>query len=172
MTGGTQPGGTQPGGTQHANDAWEALLTAHAVLMREFAAEDIWAEASMREYDVLYTLAKCAEPERISDLNHRVLLSQPALSRLVARLVDRGLVRREPDTADGRGIRLSLTGAGRDLQRQIGRRHARSVAHAVRARLTRPEQAELERIGRKLAGRAADSRPAAAVTTEEETEHS
>jgi len=27
-----------------ANDAWEALLSAHAVLMKQFAAEDIWQD--------------------------------------------------------------------------------------------------------------------------------
>ena len=41
------------------------------------------------------------------------------------------------DPADGRGVRLSLTAAGRALQRQIGRRHARSVARAMTAGLTR-----------------------------------
>src|SRR5262249_58186894 len=56
-----------------ANDAWEALLSAHAVLIKQFAAEDIWAEVSMREYDVLYTLSKCREPLRISELNRHVL---------------------------------------------------------------------------------------------------
>ena len=62
-----------------ANDAWEALLSAHAALMKQFAAEDIWDEFSMREYDVLYTLSKGPEPVRLSDLNRHVLLSQPAL---------------------------------------------------------------------------------------------
>ena len=74
----------------------------------------------MREYDVLYTLSKCREPLRISELNRHVLLSQPALSRLVDRLAGRGLVERQPDPADGRGVRLSLTGAGRALQRRSG----------------------------------------------------
>ena len=60
-----------------ANDAWEALLSAHAALMKEFAAEDIWGDLSMREYDVLYTLSKCPEPVRIGELNRHVLLSQP-----------------------------------------------------------------------------------------------
>jgi DNA-binding MarR family transcriptional regulator len=138
-----------------ANDAWEALLSAHATLMKRFAAEDIWHEVSMREYDVLYTLSKCPEPVRITELNRHVLLSQPALSRMVDRLAGRGLVERQPDPADQRGVRLSLTEAGRALQRQIGRRHARGVARAVTARLDRAELAQLEVICRKLADKEA-----------------
>ena len=140
-----------PGRAHLANDAWEALLTAHAVLMKQFAAEDIWADVSMREYDVLYTLSKCPGPVRISELNRHVLLSQPALSRLVDRLAERGLVERCSDPADGRGVRLSLTGAGRAVQRRIGRRHARGVARAMTAGLTAGELAQLETICRKLA---------------------
>jgi DNA-binding MarR family transcriptional regulator len=139
------------GRRQLANDAWEALLSAHAVLMKRFAAEDIWQDVSMREYDVLYTLSKGPEPQRISDLNRHVLLSQPALSRLVDRLAERGLVERRADPADGRGVRLALTAAGRDLQRQVGRRHARSVARALAAGLDPGELRQLEAICRKLA---------------------
>ena len=43
------------------------------------------------------------------------------LSRLVDRLAERGLVERCADPADGRGVRLSLTDAGRVVQRRIGR---------------------------------------------------
>jgi DNA-binding MarR family transcriptional regulator len=139
-------------GRRHlANDAWEALLSAHAVLMKQFAAEDIWRDVSMREYDVLYTLSKCPGPQRLSDLNRHVLLSQPALSRLVDRLAERGLVERRADPADGRGVRLALTAAGRDLQHQVGRRHARSVARALAAGLDPGELRQLEAICRKLA---------------------
>jgi DNA-binding MarR family transcriptional regulator len=136
-----------------ANDAWEALLSAHAVLMKEFAAEDIWQDLSMREYDVLYTLSKCREPVRLGELHQHVLLSQPALSRMVDRLVERGFVARRADPDDGRGVRLALTEAGRDKQRQIGRRHARSVARAVSSRLTADELRELDTICGKLAQR-------------------
>src|ERR1700751_4449397 len=123
--------------TRHpANDAWEALMTAHASLIRRFAAEDSWEDVSMREYDVLYTLSKCAEPVRLGELNRHVLLSQPALSRMVDRLVERGLVEREGDPADRRGVRLSLTSAGRAQQRQVGRQHGLSVARALSADLT------------------------------------
>jgi DNA-binding MarR family transcriptional regulator len=154
-----------PGRTVLANGAWEALLSAHAALMKQFVAEDIWQEISIREYDVLYTLSKCPEPLRIGELNHRVLLSQPALSRMADRLAERGLVERQSDPADGRGVRLSLTDAGRALQLQVGRRHARSVARALTAGLDRDELAQLERICRKLA-----CRPAAAGTAIDDTD--
>ena len=137
--------------TRLANDAWEALLSAHARLMKQFAAEDSWQDLSMREYDVLYTLSKCREPLRMGELHRHVLLSQPALSRMVDRLVERGFVERCPDPADGRGVRLSLTGAGRDIQQRIGRRHARSVALAMTAELSPDELRQLAAICWKLA---------------------
>ncbi len=140
-----------PDGRHLPNDAWEALLSAHAVLMKQFAAEDIWEGVSMREYDVLYTLSKCHAPIRVSELNRHVLLSQPALSRLVDRLAERGLVGRQPDPADGRSVLLSLTDAGRAVQRQVGRRHARSVARAMTAGLDPAELRQLEAACLKLA---------------------
>ena len=134
-----------------ANEAWESLLAAHAVLMKRFAAEHIWVDLSMREYDVLYTLSKCPEPVRLSELNRHVLLSQPALSRMVDRLTERGLVERHADPVDGRGVRLSLTGTGRALQRRVGRQHARGVARAMTAGLDPAELKQLETICLKLA---------------------
>ena len=142
--------------TTLANDAWEALLSAHAVLMKQFAAEDNWADVSMREYDVLYTLSKCRHPINMTELNRHVLLSQPALSRLVERLAERGLVERCSDPADGRSTLLSLTEAGRAAQRQIGRQHARGVARAMTAGLDPAELKQLETICRKLAATDAD----------------
>jgi DNA-binding MarR family transcriptional regulator len=135
-----------------ANDAWEALLAAHASLIKRFAADDIWTDLTMREYDVLYTLSKCHEPVRLSELNRHVLLSQPALSRMVDRLADRGLIARQQDPADGRGVLLGLTEQGKTVQRQIGRRHARGVASAMTTELTPSELRQLAAICRKLAG--------------------
>lgn len=138
-----------------ANNAWEALLSAHARLMKQLVADDIWHGLSMREYDVLYTLSKCPEPVRIGELHAHVLLSQPALSRLVDRLVERGYVERRADPADRRGVRLSLTEDGRAKQLRIGRQHARSVARAVSTELDPDELRQLAAICWKLAGRPA-----------------
>lgn len=134
-----------------ANQAWEALLTAHSVIMRRFADEPVWRDhgVSMREYDVLYTLAKCEAPARMGELQQGVLLSQPALSRLVDRLEARGLVARISDQADGRAVRVALTPAGAELQQAVGRSHARSVERELRT-LTADEQLELRRLAVKL----------------------
>ncbi len=140
-----------PGRSRLANDAWEALLTAHAEIMRRLGEEDVWSEVSIREYDVLYTLSKCREPIRLGELNRRVLLSQPALSRMVDRLVERGLVRREADAGDGRSVRLSLTAEGRAQQRRTGRPHALGVARRMKSALDEDEMVQLRDLCRKLA---------------------
>ena len=145
--------------TNLANDAWEALLSAHGVLMKQFAAEDVWEGASMREYDVLYTLSKCPDPINLRELNRHVLLSQPALSRLVDRLAERGLIERRNDPADGRGVRLSLTEAGLAVQQRIGRQHARGVARAMTAGLDPAELKQLQTICLKLAHHTEDTTP-------------
>ncbi|MEU3641862.1 MarR family transcriptional regulator [Lentzea sp. NPDC034063] len=132
-----------------ANEAWESLMKAYSVLMKQFNAEDIWGDLTMREYDVLYQLSKCDSPLRMSELNRHVLLSQPALSRMVDRLVDRGYIDRCPDPGDRRGVRLTLTPAGRETQKQIGSPHARSVTRALSV-LTPEELEQLAVITGKL----------------------
>lgn len=134
-----------------ALESWEAFLAAHRELFRIFSEEDgLWVEVSMKEYDVLYTLAKADEPLRLCDLSDGVLLSQPALSRMVDRLIDRSLLSKAADPEDGRATRLSLTRRGEALQRQIGWSHGRSIYQELRTRLTPEEQRELKRLCEKL----------------------
>ncbi|QIM15308.1 MarR family transcriptional regulator [Leucobacter insecticola] len=133
-----------------ANEAWESLMTAHATLMKRYLAEDMWHEVSISEYDVLYTLAKGDRPMRISEIQHGVLLSQPALSRAVDRLVTRGLLSRCTDASDGRAVQVTLTEDGRRVQREVGRAHAKSVARDVGGALSEAEMRELQRLCEKL----------------------
>ncbi len=133
-----------------ANEAWEALLGAHGRLVKTFASQEMWDRVSMREYDVLYTLAKSDKPTRLGDLHRGVLLSQPALSRMVDRLANRGLLERQVDPSDRRGVLLSLTKDGRTLQKQIGRRHARRVAESMSSSLTDEELSTLKGLCSKL----------------------
>lgn len=124
--------------------AWESLFRAQVALMRRFQRDDIWTEVSLREYDVLFTLSLRPDRQlRLGELNQHVLLSQPSLSRLVERLEARGLLRREPSPDDGRGTVVALTDEGLRLQREIGRRHVRTIDRYVGGALS---EAELRRL--------------------------
>lgn len=121
-----------------ANESWEALLSAQAAVMRGFGEERMWDEVSLKEYDVLSALRKAGCALRQHDLTKVVLLSQPALSRLLDRLQQRGLVTRVTDPGDRRGVLITLTDAGATAQQRTGARHARSVE--ARMRVLTPDQ--------------------------------
>lgn len=90
---------------------------------------------------VLHTLGRRG-PLRLTDLLATEQLKQPALTSLVAKLEQDGLLQRRPDPADGRASLLSLTRTGRELVRS---RHANRVEKlaALVARLTLDERAVL-----------------------------
>lgn len=54
-------------------------------------------------------------PSRVTALATREHVTQPAMTQLVSRLEDAGLVRREPDPSDGRVVRVVITDNGRAL---------------------------------------------------------
>ncbi|GIG39571.1 MarR family winged helix-turn-helix transcriptional regulator [Cellulomonas phragmiteti] len=131
--------------------AWEALFRAQVTLVRRFARHDVWGGMSMREYDVLFTLSQAeGRALRLRELAQSSLLTQPSLSRLVDRLEADGWVRRGPVPGDRRGKAVHLTAAGLRRQREIGRRHARSIDALVGGALDADELATLERLCTRL----------------------
>ena len=134
-----------------ANEAWEALFRAQATIGRELAEGEVWGELAPREYGVLYALS-AAPPQglRISELLEDVLLTQPGMSRLIARLEERGLVVRADDPADRRACRVRLTRAGARAQREIGLAHGRHVAEAMTRILRREQLVQLRDLCRGL----------------------
>lgn len=137
-------------GMRLPNEAWEALFRAQVALVREFAAGDLWKECSMSEYDVLYTLRRFPEGATMTEINRIVLMTQGGLSKLVARLVERGLVERCVDEHDRRAVNLRLSEEGRQMQVKLGRLHAAQVARAMRERLTDDELEQLRELTLKL----------------------
>jgi DNA-binding MarR family transcriptional regulator len=129
--------------TRIANEAWEALFRAQATIARELAAGDVWGELSPREYGVLYALSHAPNGLRITELGNDVLLTQPGMSRLIARLETAGLVERIDDPDDGRACRIRLSEAGARAQRQVGARHARHVAQTMTRTLTTEQLKQL-----------------------------
>ena len=144
-------------GTREAAEAWESLFRAQVALMRRFQRDDVWGDLTIREYDVLFTLSRCPDgAARLKDLGENSLLTQPSLSRLVERLEGDGLVTRGPVPGDARGVTVRLTDEGVRVQREIGRRHVRSIRHLVGGALDGSELTTLRTLTDKL--RAAQAR--------------
>ena len=136
--------------TRLANETWEALFRAQATIARELTAGDVWGELLPREYGVLYALSSAPGGLRITELGEDVLLTQPGMSRLIARLEAARLVERVDDPDDGRARRIRLTEAGAKVQRQVGARHARHVAQTMTSTLRRDQLIQLRDLCREL----------------------
>lgn len=79
------------------------------------------------------------------------MLTQPGMSRLIARLEARGLVVRGDDPDDARACRLRLTEVGARTQRQVGGAHGSHVAAAMTRSLSREQLVSLRDVCRALA---------------------
>ncbi|MFI6684924.1 MarR family winged helix-turn-helix transcriptional regulator [Streptomyces sp. NPDC050485] len=84
---------------------------------------------------LLRTLAHCPEPPRMADLAARLEVVPRAVTTLVDALEETGDVRRVPDPASRRVIRIELTDAGRATLRSL-RTARRGAAEEILAPLT------------------------------------
>jgi DNA-binding MarR family transcriptional regulator len=134
-----------------AVDAWEALFRAQVTVLRDLSRDFPLDQLSLNEYDVLFNLSR--QPDRrsrIRDLNKQLLLTQPSVSRLVDRLVSRGLVEKSADPADARGTVVALTERGGDLFRAVAVQHAASISRRVGGVLDADELRTLTALTDKL----------------------
>lgn len=124
--------------------AWQTLRLAHDRVAEQLD-DDLSRQCglAMSEFDVLLYLRTHQETEvHIGDLQETVALSQPALSRLVARLEERGLVQRSAAEVDGRATAICLTGDGADLIERAIQVHANAVHERLTSRFS-PEEQEM-----------------------------
>lgn len=134
-----------------AVSAWEALFRAQVRLLRVLHAEFPEDTLTFNEYDVLFNLSR--EPNRqirMRDLTRNVLISQSSLSRLVDRLLARGLIEKCEDPRDARGSVLTLTETGNAIFSQVAREHAHAIEQHMGAALTPSELAQLRELCSRL----------------------
>ncbi|MFE4968201.1 MarR family transcriptional regulator [Streptomyces sp. NPDC056660] len=85
-------------------------------------------------------------------------VSQPGMTQLVGRLERAGLVARNADRSDGRGVLVEITGTGLDVFRQRRAERAHALRELVQE-LTEPEQwavrLALPALARAIEGRRA-----------------
>ncbi|MGY1630884.1 MarR family winged helix-turn-helix transcriptional regulator [Geodermatophilus sp. SYSU D01186] len=120
---------------------WRAWLTAAELVPRVLDAQlQRDAGISHAAYVVLAMLSEApGRSRRMSDLARRANQSQSRLSHTVARLEERGWVRRERSADDGRGNLAVLTDAGWDVVRSVAPGHVDAVRAALFEPLTREQ---------------------------------
>lgn len=135
-------GGQAPHEPYTCARAWVALHAVHSLvsdsLSRALADE---CGLTINDFEVLVHL-EGVEPGRVrlTDLCEVVDLSQPALSRLIARLEQQGLICRGNAAEDRRAVLLGLTDRGRDVLVRAIPIHAACVRDVFTGRLTDEEQ--------------------------------
>lgn len=132
---------------QRRNTCWRAFLTAHATVISRI--EDDLNEAGalpLSWYDVLLALYEGPERMlRMHELASAILVTRGGLTRLVARIEKAGLLRRERDPADGRGLYAVLTDEGVQALRTTWPVYAGGIAKHFGQHLTDEEVGVLER---------------------------
>jgi DNA-binding MarR family transcriptional regulator len=98
-------------------------------------------------------LLGAAEPQSLGDLARAAGIDKSQMSRVVSGLARRKLVVRDANDADGRGVHLRLSRAGRKLYGGLIRAAAERDA-AFRGCLTKDERQAFDRALTKLAGQA------------------
>jgi len=137
-----------------AVDAWIALNRAQQASLMKI--ERAFRDAGMPPsawYDVLWELDKAgAAGLRPFEIERRRLIAQSNVSRLIDRLVEAGHVERQPCEEDGRGQRVVITPAGREMRRRMWPVYARAIAEAVGRRVSEREATSLASLLGKLVG--------------------
>lgn len=122
--------------------AWTALSGAHArVAERLTAALSRACGLSINDFEVMLRLDHAPPPGlRLSDLGSVVRLTQPSLSRMIARLAQHGWLTRTGDPNDGRGVLIALTPAGQELLHAAVPVQVQTIREALLDRLSPEEQ--------------------------------
>src|SRR5213080_2322772 len=126
-------------------EAWDSFLRAHATLMRRLEVDLARATGlALADFDVLAQLARAGGELRMTDLATRTLISRSGMTRRVARLVEKGLVRRANADADARRVVVALTDAGIARLTETAPVHLRGVSELFVAQLDDQELAVLK----------------------------
>jgi DNA-binding MarR family transcriptional regulator len=133
-----------------AIETWARFVRAEQLLLEKVEADLKAAELPpLVWYDVLLELVRESGGRlRQRDLNARMLLTKYNLSRLIDRMEDEELVRREAVDHDARGAYVTVTEAGRKMQRKIWPVYEQAISVYFARHL---DAAELDQLGRLLA---------------------
>ena len=142
-----EPAEPEPFGVDELR-AWRGFLRAHRTVTDELNAR-LWRAhgLTMLHYGVLITLiTDPTRTMRMTDLAERVLTSPSGMTRAVATLADQGLIERDADPADGRGVVARLTSRGVERLREAQVTHHACVREILFGGLTPDDVRRLAEI--------------------------
>jgi DNA-binding MarR family transcriptional regulator len=133
--------------------AWAALTAAHALVTEQLgSALTRTCGLSINEFQILLRVDRAREAGvRLGELCSAVRLTQPSLSRAVARLERHGWLRRAGAPGDGRGVLVTVTASGREVLAQGSAVHTQTISELLLDRLTPDEQDLLARALTRVA---------------------
>lgn len=136
---------------------WRVFLeTAYALIDILDAELQDGQGMSLRWYDALVQLEEAEHPVRMNELADRILFSKSGLTRVIDRMEEAGLVRRERDTADRRVVNVVITQRGLEELQAARTLHRRGI-HEHFAQHLDPQ--ELNKLAHSLASVRAHVRP-------------
>jgi DNA-binding MarR family transcriptional regulator len=140
--------GRPPEGDYECARAWAALTAAHARIAGRLSAALARAcDLTINDFEILLRVDRAPKDGvRLGELLSAVPLTQPALSRAVARLGERGCLSRAGAPGDRRGVLITITPAGRDLLAEAVPVHAATIRETLLDRLSPAEQDVLARV--------------------------
>ena len=133
---------------------WRSFLETHSTVVK-------YLERRMQEqhglplawWDVLQQLSGGPEGRlRMGELAESVLLTRSGITRLLDRMIEAGLVVREPCPGDRRGYYAVITRLGLDTIEKVGPDHSKDAWEVFLGHISEDEAVLLEKVfGRVLA---------------------
>ncbi|GAA2814500.1 MarR family winged helix-turn-helix transcriptional regulator [Crossiella cryophila] len=122
----------------------------HALLDKGIGANFARFGLAHWEYDVLASLRRAGAPYRLTvgQLMASMMISSGAMTNRIDRMAARGLLTREPDPADRRGVLVRLTEAGVTMAEQVLVPHMETERDLLSG-LSAKEQQQLAALLRK-----------------------
>ena len=138
--------------TQEHLDMWRAFLETHSTVVK-------YLERRMQEqhglaltwWDVLIQLSDVPEGRlRLGELADSVLLTRSGITRLLDRMIEAGLVVREPCPGDRRGYYAVITQQGKDTIERIGPDHSKDAWEVFLGHITREEAVSMGEVFKRV----------------------
>jgi DNA-binding MarR family transcriptional regulator len=139
---------------------WRIFLTCAFALIDILDAE-LRAERdlTLRWYDVLVKLEEAEHPVRMNELASRILASKSGLTRVIDRMEEAGLVRRERPAGDRRVIEIVMTPEGSAALQAARVVHRRGIHEHFAQHLDDSDFAALSRALQKVSDHVRPLRP-------------